>query len=122
MTTTHNDLQDELLLSPLRCSDGNGTLSYLFFSEEYVDVQRAKAICAKCTSRRECLTAALERAEPWGVWGGELLEEGRICETKRPRGRPAKKSAATILVDEVPIPLHLRLAMREKQGKVLSVA
>ena len=47
MTITLNDPQDEMILSPLRCSDGNGTLSYLFISEEYVDVQRAKAICAK---------------------------------------------------------------------------
>jgi len=77
MTITLTELQDELILSPLRCSDGNGTLSYLFFSEEYVDVQRAKAICAKCSSRQDCLSAALDRAEPWGVWGGELLEDGQ---------------------------------------------
>ncbi|NDD87045.1 MAG: WhiB family transcriptional regulator [Actinobacteria bacterium] len=122
MTITLTDLQDELVLSPLRCSDGNGTLSYLFFSEEYVDVQRAKAICAKCSSRQDCLSAALDRAEPWGVWGGELLEDGRICETKRPRGRPVTRAVAVARVEEVPIPLHLRPTARQKPGKVLSVA
>jgi len=94
-------------LSALRCSDGNGTLSYLFFSEEYVDIQRAKAICAKCTSARDCLQGALERLEPWGVWGGELLEMGRIVAVKKPRGRPPTKSRPVIEIDEVPIPRHL---------------
>ena len=122
MTITLNDPQDEMILSPLRCSDGNGTLSYLFFSEEYVDVQRAKAICAKCSSRNDCLSAALERAEPWGVWGGELLDEGKICQTKRPRGRPVTRAVAFTHVEEVPIPLHLRLPARRKDDKVLSVA
>lgn len=122
MTITLSELHDEFILSPLRCSDGNGTLSYLFFSEEYVDVQRAKAICAKCSSRNDCLSAALERAEPWGVWGGELLEEGKICQTKRPRGRPVTRAVAVARVEEVPVPLHLRPRARQKDGKVLSVA
>lgn len=96
-----------LVLSPKRCSDGNGTLSYLFFSDEFVDVARAKVICSKCSSRVECLQGALERNEPWGVWGGELLEEGRICTTKRPRGRPATRNIRLAVVQEVPIPAHL---------------
>ncbi len=122
MTNTIEATHEELVLSPLRCSDGNGTLSYLFFSEEYVDVQRAKAICAKCSTRESCLSAALERAEPWGVWGGELLEEGRICQTKRPRGRPVTRATAVTVVEEVPIPLHLRVTSMKKRDKVLSVA
>jgi WhiB family redox-sensing transcriptional regulator len=122
MTITLSELHDEFVLSPLRCSDGNGTLSYLFFSEEYVDVQRAKAICAKCSSRNDCLSAALDRAEPWGVWGGELLEEGKICQTKRPRGRPVTRAVAVARVEEVPVPLHFRPPERQKDGKVLSVA
>ena len=38
-------VEQPLVLSAKRCADGNGTLSYLFFSEEFVDIQRAKAIC-----------------------------------------------------------------------------
>jgi hypothetical protein len=41
------------------------------------------------------------------VWGGELLEEGRICVTKRPRGRPVTRNISITVVDEVPIPRHL---------------
>ena len=105
ITLEHED--DIIMLSAQRCSDGNGTLSYLFFSEEFVDIQRAKAICSTCTSKVDCLNGALERNEPWGVWGGELLEEGRICATKRPRGRPVTKSVRVTAVQEVPIPAHL---------------
>ena len=105
ITLEHED--DIIMLSAQRCSDGNGTLSYLFFSEEFVDIQRAKAICSTCTSKVDCLSGALERSEPWGVWGGELLEEGRVCATRRPRGRPVTKSLRVTAVQEVPIPAHL---------------
>jgi WhiB family redox-sensing transcriptional regulator len=105
ITLEHED--DIIMLSAQRCSDGNGTLSYLFFSEEFVDIQRAKAICSTCTSKVDCLSGALERSEPWGVRGGELLEEGRVCATKRPRGRPVTKSVRVTAVQEVPIPAHL---------------
>jgi WhiB family redox-sensing transcriptional regulator len=105
ITLEHED--DIIMLSAQRCSDGNGTLSYLFFSEEFVDIQRAKAICSTCTSKVDCLSGALDRSEPWGVWGGELLEEGRVCATKRPRGRPVTKSVRVTAVQEVPIPAHL---------------
>jgi WhiB family redox-sensing transcriptional regulator len=83
-----------------RCRDGNGTLTALFFSDDVHDIARAKAICAKCPLRIECLDGALERAEPWGVWGGELLDGGRIVVTKRPRGRPPKHGHAPVLIDE----------------------
>jgi WhiB family redox-sensing transcriptional regulator len=38
----------------------------------------------------ECLGAALERREPWGVWGGELFVNGKVVAQKRKRGRPPK--------------------------------
>ena len=41
-------------------------------------------------SRLACLAGALERREPWGVWGGELLMRGAIVPRKLPRGRPRK--------------------------------
>jgi WhiB family redox-sensing transcriptional regulator len=62
----------------------------LWFAENPVELERAKALCADCPIRRECLAAALERQEPWGVWGGEILERGAIIARKRPRGRPRK--------------------------------
>jgi WhiB family redox-sensing transcriptional regulator len=66
----------------------------LWFAESPVDLERAKALCTDCPIRRECLAAALDRGEPWGVWGGEILERGTIVARKRPRGRPRKDAAA----------------------------
>lgn len=89
-----------------RCADGNGTLTHLFFSDIPLDTARAKAICGKCPLAVTCLEGALERAEPWGVWGGELIENGRVVVNKRPRGRPPKHPRPTVVVDEVPLPPH----------------
>ena len=69
------------------CHIGNPDL---WFAENPVELERAKALCADCPIRRECLDAALQRQEPWGVWGGEIIERGTIIARKRPRGRPRK--------------------------------
>ena len=54
----------------------------------------AKALCLDCPVRAECLAGALERREPWGVWGGELFLQGVVIPRKRPRGRPRKNDVA----------------------------
>jgi WhiB family transcriptional regulator, redox-sensing transcriptional regulator len=67
----------------------------LFFAESPQDVEQAKAMCRGCRARLACLAGALERREPWGVWGGELLLNGAVVPGKRPRGRP-RKAVVTI--------------------------
>ena len=62
----------------------------LWFAESPGDVEAAKAQCQDCPLRPECLPGALERREPWGVWGGELFIGGVVVARKRPRGRPRK--------------------------------
>ena len=66
----------------------------LFFAESPQDVETAKAMCLECAVRIACLTGALERQEPWGVWGGELFLRGTVVPRKRPRGRPPKTEVA----------------------------
>lgn len=66
----------------------------LFFAESPEDVEFAKAVCRDCPVREQCLAAALERREPWGVWGGELFVQGVVVPRKRPRGRPPKTEVA----------------------------
>jgi len=66
----------------------------LFFAESPQDVEQAKALCRGCPVRIACLTGALGRREPWGIWGGELLVGGTIVPRKRPRGRPRKIDVA----------------------------
>ncbi len=90
-----------ILTAGPRCADGNGTLTPLFFSDDLVDIGRAKAMCEKCALRDNCLVDALDREEPWGVWGGELLLSGRIVTSKRACGRPPKRPRAALVIDEM---------------------
>ena len=73
----------------------------LFFAESPSDVELAKSLCGDCPVHAECLAAAIERREPWGVWGGELLLNGRIVKNKRPCGRPPKVPRPELVVDEL---------------------
>ncbi|MGB3483104.1 MAG: WhiB family transcriptional regulator [Mycobacterium sp.] len=84
-------VEDKQNLPVLPCHGGEPDL---WFADTPVDLERAKVLCAQCPVRRQCLAAALEREEPWGVWGGEIFERGSIVARKRPRGRPRKDSVA----------------------------
>jgi WhiB family redox-sensing transcriptional regulator len=66
----------------------------LFFAETPADVELAKSLCVDCPVRAACLAGALERREPWGVWGGQLFQQGVVIPRKRPRGRPRKCDVA----------------------------
>jgi WhiB family redox-sensing transcriptional regulator len=65
----------------------------LFFAESPADIARAKQLCALCPVTEACLAGALERSEPWGVCGGELVLRGTVIASKRGRGRPRGSSA-----------------------------
>ncbi len=90
MEVSFDDVPD----SAAACNDGTGTLTSLFFSEDLLDIARAKHLCSTCPLQSRCLTDALERREPWGVWGGEIFERGVVVARKRPRGRPRKTEVA----------------------------
>ena len=60
----------------------------LFFDESANRIALAKSLCASCPMRAACLEGALSRAEPCGVWGGELFVDGRTVAMKRSVGRP----------------------------------
>ena len=84
--------------SAAACNDGTGTLTSLFFSEDLLDIARAKHLCSTCPLQDTCLEGALERKEPWGVWGGQLFANGRVLPHKRRRGRPPKARPAEVIV------------------------
>nr|WP_284290141.1 WhiB family transcriptional regulator [Angustibacter aerolatus] len=46
----------------------------------------AKALCSDCPVRAACLAGALERREPWGVWGGR-------CSSRAPSWRASGRAA-----------------------------
>lgn len=66
----------------------------LWFAEQATQMAAAKALCAQCPLVSACLQGAIDREEPWGVWGGEIIVEGKIVQQKRGRGRPRKDVAA----------------------------
>src|SRR4051812_50147325 len=66
----------------------------LWFSDSPAQLELAKSLCGDCPLRVECLAGAVERTEPWGVWGGEIFERGAVVPRKRPRGRPRKIDVA----------------------------
>ncbi|WP_051159014.1 WhiB family transcriptional regulator [Tsukamurella sp. 1534] len=73
---------------PCRATDPD-----LWFAEAPSDLEHAKQLCEGCPLQRACLAAALERGEPWGVWGGQIFDQGVVIARKRPRGRPRKNAA-----------------------------
>ena len=66
----------------------------LWFAEEPADLELAKLRCGDCPIREACFAEAVRRAEPWGVWGGEIFHQGEVIARKRPRGRPRKAAIA----------------------------
>ena len=56
----------------------------LWFSHLPAELNLAKLYCHGCPRRQPCLAGAVERAEPTGVWGGQIFDRGRIIDHKRP--------------------------------------
>jgi WhiB family transcriptional regulator, redox-sensing transcriptional regulator len=79
----------------------------LWFSDSPAEQETARSLCGACPVRAECLASAIERAEPWGVWGGEIFDGGAVVPRKRPRGRPRKSDLA-------PPPQPIRAAPRAR--------
>lgn len=68
------------------------TAADLWFAEAPDDLEQAKTLCRSCPLQQPCLAEAVDRGEPWGVWGGEIFAGGTIIARKRPRGRPRKNA------------------------------
>lgn len=63
----------------------------VFFGPEHAETVKekrdredsAKAVCARCPVRAECLEYALEAKEPYGIWGGITEVERKALLRKR---------------------------------------
>jgi len=75
-----------------------------FFSDDLDDIAEAKLVCLACPVRTQCLDAAVQRREQYGVWGGHLFVAGRIVLSKRRRGRPPKVPRPQDTLPEVEVP------------------
>lgn len=49
----------------------------LWFSDTVADAFVAQRLCMGCPVRLACLQGALDRKEPWGVWGGVWVHNGQ---------------------------------------------
>ena len=87
VSTTGADDFDRLVADLIPCRSHDPEL---WFAEHTAQVEQAKALCRTCPIREGCLAGAVEREEPWGVWGGEVFVGGQVVPTKRGRGRPRK--------------------------------
>ncbi|MCE0486319.1 WhiB family transcriptional regulator [Ornithinimicrobium sp. EGI L100131] len=92
--STHAATLDRVGLRPAASLPCHEHPADLWFAELPEQVEAAKALCTDCPIRQQCLAGALERAEPWGVWGGQLVLSGVVVARKRPRGRPRKNDVA----------------------------
>jgi WhiB family redox-sensing transcriptional regulator len=92
----------EIIKRFARCADPRSSYTPLFFSDEPLDMARAKAICSSCVARAHCLAGAITREEPCGVWGGEIFVDGVPVAEKRRRGRPPRVPRAPLVVNEIP--------------------
>jgi WhiB family redox-sensing transcriptional regulator len=66
----------------------------MFFPGPWEDPSPAKAVCAGCPVRQECLSAALARREPDGIWGGLTATERRVDARRRRRRRRTARADA----------------------------
>ena len=52
-------------------------------------IEKAKAVCARCTVTEVCLQYALESSQDSGVWGGLSEDERRALKRRAARARRA---------------------------------
>ncbi|MBB2894060.1 WhiB family transcriptional regulator [Flexivirga oryzae] len=67
----------------------------LWFTDDPVDIARAKTLCRACVMRKECLAGAMSRQEEVGIWGGEIFWHGEVVAVRPRRGRPPRHAAAS---------------------------
>ena len=87
------------IIGPAACTQMSGDRAArvrVFFSQDRKVIDQAKAICAGCPRREPCLEGALERREPWGVWGGELFRNGHVLTNRKRRPRHQRVRAQPI--------------------------
>ena len=99
-----------LVVGPAACTQISGDRAArvrVFFSQDRKVIDQAKAICAVCPRRESCLEGALERREPWGVWGGELFRNGHVLTNRKRRSRHQQVRAQPISpVNTLPVEPH----------------
>jgi len=66
-----------------QCADPDLFFPVSAFGKSLQQVTQAKAICADCPVRAECLAFALRTKQVHGVWGGMTEEERHLARSRR---------------------------------------
>lgn len=66
----------------------------LFFPERGASTEQAKAVCAGCVVRSDCLEFAMANKERFGIWGGMSERERRRIRRLRALERATAGGAA----------------------------
>jgi WhiB family transcriptional regulator, redox-sensing transcriptional regulator len=98
MTTTSADhLAEWWTLAACQSADPELFFPISHSGPASAQIQRAKAVCARCVVADDCLRYALAADPLQGVWGGMSEEERRLLRRReqKARSRAVRRSAVT---------------------------
>jgi WhiB family redox-sensing transcriptional regulator len=87
MTTTADNLAEWWSLAACQSADPDLFFPISASGPARVQVERAKAVCAGCPVRTDCLGYALAAGPLQGVWGGLTEEERRLLRQRETKAR-----------------------------------
>ena len=87
MTSTADNLADWWSLAACRSADPDLFFPISGSGPAVGQVHRAKAVCADCPVRTDCLGYALAADPLHGVWGGMSEEERRLLRQREAKAR-----------------------------------
>jgi WhiB family transcriptional regulator, redox-sensing transcriptional regulator len=87
MTTTADNLAEWWTLAACQAADPDLFFPISGAGPARAQVERAKAVCAGCPVRSDCLRYALAAGPLQGVWGGLTEEERRLMRQREAKAR-----------------------------------
>lgn len=92
---------------PTECEERDPDLMFpssedpIIYGRPNLALEEAKKTCADCWFRVQCLDAAVERREPYGVWGGLTTREREALRRRRyPRRSDGRHQEETLFDHE----------------------
>jgi WhiB family redox-sensing transcriptional regulator len=104
MTTTAENLADWWSLAACQSADPDLFFPIATSGPALKQVAGAKAVCARCPVRTDCLRYALAADPLQGIWGGLSEEERRLLRQREAKARMrAARRAAQLAPARIPV-------------------
>lgn len=94
----------------------------IFFPERGESTREAKAVCAGCPVRPECLEYALDAREVNGIWGGKSERERRSIRRKRRTAQMAARVDVTVTAADMATEAARRATAQRLYGSGMTAA